>query len=288
MKKKFNTHYDNLQVKENASLEVIRGAYRYLSQKWHPDKNADNREEAARVTRIINAAYEVLSDPQRRKEHDDWITVQRQAHQENAKAERTRQVEPEEEIRETRDERRRRWGLAVVEDASIDNSPRLKQFDSKAEKGSLDYSASKKFEEYFLYYFIYPGFAFIFCAFAIYLGYISHQSNEFSRLEPAYASVKERLGINVRRHCAEKGPKSLEERSRFMLWIMRLEHRSDAYSYAEGSYSALVAHRNFTLAGDGDAASEANFISEFRSSVSFEIYYIGSLCVENELKSRGY
>ncbi len=77
--KTFRTHYDNLQVSETASPEVIRGAYRYLSQKWHPDKNPDRREEATRITRVINAAYEVLSDPQRRKEHDDWIAAQRKA-----------------------------------------------------------------------------------------------------------------------------------------------------------------------------------------------------------------
>jgi len=77
--KTFRTHYDNLQVSENASPEVIRGAYRYLSQKWHPDKNPDRVEEAARITRVINAAYEVLSDPQRRKEHDDWIAARRKA-----------------------------------------------------------------------------------------------------------------------------------------------------------------------------------------------------------------
>ena len=77
--KTFRTHYDNLQVSEIASPEVIRGAYRYLAQKWHPDKNPGRREEAARITRLINAAYEVLSDPQRRKEHDDWIAAQRRA-----------------------------------------------------------------------------------------------------------------------------------------------------------------------------------------------------------------
>lgn len=70
------THYDNLQVKETASDEVIKGAYRYLSQKWHPDKNPHNRQEAERILRIINQAYAVLSDPIKRKEHDDWIKRQ--------------------------------------------------------------------------------------------------------------------------------------------------------------------------------------------------------------------
>ncbi|NCC61579.1 MAG: J domain-containing protein [Verrucomicrobiae bacterium] len=75
---KLRTHYDNLQVVENASIEVIKGAYRYLSQKWHPDKNPNNRIVAERITKIINEAYEVLSDPAQRQQHDNWIREQRE------------------------------------------------------------------------------------------------------------------------------------------------------------------------------------------------------------------
>jgi len=71
------THYANLQVAENASPEVIRGAYRYLSQKWHPDKNPDSKAKAERITQIINDAYAVLSDPQRKREYDQWIAAER-------------------------------------------------------------------------------------------------------------------------------------------------------------------------------------------------------------------
>jgi curved DNA-binding protein CbpA len=67
------THYDNLQVSRTASAEVIRAAYRTLAQRWHPDRNPEDRAHAERVTRIINAAYEALSDPARRAEHDSWI-----------------------------------------------------------------------------------------------------------------------------------------------------------------------------------------------------------------------
>lgn len=77
MKRDFRTHYANLQVAENASIEVIRGAYKYLSQKWHPDKHPDDKERAARVMRMINVAYAVLSDPERRRQHDDWIAAKR-------------------------------------------------------------------------------------------------------------------------------------------------------------------------------------------------------------------
>jgi len=69
---KIHTHYDNLKVSRMAPQEVIRAAYKALSQKYHPDKNPGD-EKAARIMAILNSAYETLSDPQRRKEHDEWI-----------------------------------------------------------------------------------------------------------------------------------------------------------------------------------------------------------------------
>ena len=70
---KIHTHYDNLKVARGAPQEVIRAAYKALSQKYHPDKNPGD-EKAARIMAIVNTAYGTLSDPQRRKEHDEWIT----------------------------------------------------------------------------------------------------------------------------------------------------------------------------------------------------------------------
>ncbi|WP_414691347.1 J domain-containing protein [Noviherbaspirillum sp.] len=67
-----HTHYDNLKVARDAPPEVIRAAYKTLSQKHHPDRNG-NSPDAMRIIQIINVAYEVLSDPAKRREHDDWI-----------------------------------------------------------------------------------------------------------------------------------------------------------------------------------------------------------------------
>ena len=69
---KIHTHYDNLKVSRHAPQEVIRAAYKALSQKYHPDKNQGD-ERAARIMAIVNTAYNILSDPVRRKEHDEWI-----------------------------------------------------------------------------------------------------------------------------------------------------------------------------------------------------------------------
>jgi DnaJ-class molecular chaperone len=72
---KVKTHYDNLKVSRNAPQEVIRAAYKVLSQKHHPDRNQDD-PNASHIMKIINHAYETLSDPIKRREHDLWIEKQ--------------------------------------------------------------------------------------------------------------------------------------------------------------------------------------------------------------------
>lgn len=74
MSDRLHTHYDNLKVARNAPPEVIRAAYKILAQKYHPDRNPGDAA-AARAMKFINAAYEVLSDPDRRREHDEWIAA---------------------------------------------------------------------------------------------------------------------------------------------------------------------------------------------------------------------
>ena len=70
-----HTHYDNLKVARNAPPEIIRAAYKTLSQKFHPDRNPD-KPNATRTFQIISLAYEVLSDPVRRRAHDEWIAAE--------------------------------------------------------------------------------------------------------------------------------------------------------------------------------------------------------------------
>lgn len=72
------THYDNLRVSRSAPQEVIRAAYKALAQHYHPDRFPD-QAEAERVMKIINVAYEVLSDPEQRRQHDVWIARQERA-----------------------------------------------------------------------------------------------------------------------------------------------------------------------------------------------------------------
>ena len=71
---KLHTHYDNLKVTRNAPVEVIRAAYRAMAQKYHPDINSSFG--ATNTMRLLNEAWEVLSDPIKRAQHDMWIAAE--------------------------------------------------------------------------------------------------------------------------------------------------------------------------------------------------------------------
>ncbi|XP_061732475.1 dnaJ homolog subfamily C member 21 [Nerophis ophidion] len=64
-------HYDVLGVKREADDDDLKKAYRKLALKWHPDKNLDNAEEASEQFKLIQAAYDVLGDPQERAWYDN-------------------------------------------------------------------------------------------------------------------------------------------------------------------------------------------------------------------------
>ncbi|MDO4442050.1 MAG: DnaJ domain-containing protein [Moraxella sp.] len=81
---KIHTYYDNLKVTRNADIAVIKAAYKALAQKYHPDRNPDD-PEAERIMKLINKAYEVLSDPVRRAEHDRWIDEQERRAEQNSR-----------------------------------------------------------------------------------------------------------------------------------------------------------------------------------------------------------
>ena len=63
-------HYVTLGVAENATPDEIKKAYRALAKKYHPDQNPD-REDAEARFKEITAAYETLSDPEKRSAYDN-------------------------------------------------------------------------------------------------------------------------------------------------------------------------------------------------------------------------
>jgi hypothetical protein len=63
--------YKILQVDRDAEQEVLEAAYRRLVAKYHPDRN--DSPEAGAMLRDLNAAYELVSDPERRAHYDrEW------------------------------------------------------------------------------------------------------------------------------------------------------------------------------------------------------------------------
>ena len=66
--------YKILGVPRDASAADIKKAYRQLVRKYHPDANPGNRD-AEEHFKKINQAYEVLGDPGKRNQYDQFGTV---------------------------------------------------------------------------------------------------------------------------------------------------------------------------------------------------------------------
>ena len=63
-------YYRILGVSDTASAKDIKSAYRKLSRQYHPDANPDDAAAEERF-KEVSAAYDVIGDPERRKEYDE-------------------------------------------------------------------------------------------------------------------------------------------------------------------------------------------------------------------------
>jgi len=68
--------YAVLGVLPTAEDVVIRAAYKALAQRYHPDKYKGRREEAETLMQQLNAAYAILSDPEKRRRYDETLKAE--------------------------------------------------------------------------------------------------------------------------------------------------------------------------------------------------------------------
>jgi curved DNA-binding protein CbpA len=74
---KFVNYYDLLGIGPKAEPQEIKQAYLEKVKKWHPDKNPDRSEEAEEKTKVLNQAYDILGDAEKRKNYDRMLRFTR-------------------------------------------------------------------------------------------------------------------------------------------------------------------------------------------------------------------
>lgn len=76
-------YYEILEIDKKASPEMIKKAYSTLAKKYHPDLQPDNlKANYEEKLKLINEAYEILSDQEKRKKYDMDLQILENKNQE--------------------------------------------------------------------------------------------------------------------------------------------------------------------------------------------------------------
>jgi curved DNA-binding protein CbpA len=68
-----NNYYKLLGIDPKADQQTVKQAYLARIKEWHPDKNPNRTEEAEQKTKVLNQAYQILKDPEARKNYDRML-----------------------------------------------------------------------------------------------------------------------------------------------------------------------------------------------------------------------
>lgn len=77
----FKDYYKILEIKQSASKEEIKSAYRKMALKWHPDKNT--QRDTTKEMQDVNEAYHILYDDIKRKRYDLEYNIFVNSHSQN-------------------------------------------------------------------------------------------------------------------------------------------------------------------------------------------------------------
>ncbi len=75
-----NDYYETLGVGRDVSADELKRAYRTLARQYHPDLNPDDKGTAELKFKQVQEAYDVLSDPEKRKRYDLYGNAAFQEH----------------------------------------------------------------------------------------------------------------------------------------------------------------------------------------------------------------
>ena len=92
------SHYTTLGLDRTCTRTEIRDAYRILAKRYHPDVNK-NSDDARVRTQALNAAYETLSDPARRRAYDHELNETSRSNAQNRGAKIERNITQEVRLR---------------------------------------------------------------------------------------------------------------------------------------------------------------------------------------------
>ncbi|ERT07797.1 dnaJ domain protein [Lyngbya aestuarii BL J] len=142
-------HYQTLEIKPTATQSEIKQAYRRLAKLFHPDSH----HETANHERIIriNAAYEVLSDPQRRQSYDQQRHTKSRPYTSNTTTTSTAQTRRRRQTARAVDTQLEEWLNQVYKPINRYLDRILKPFKSEVDKLSADPFDDELMEDFQIY-----------------------------------------------------------------------------------------------------------------------------------------